>query len=499
MIGPHRLPCETPDAHAFRAHVQGEPSRWILPATILGSSLSFIDGSVVNVAMPAMQRDFHAPLATMQWVANGYMLMLASLILLGGSAGDRFGRRRMYLVGLAGFTAASLACGLATGPGWLIVARVVQGTAAALLVPGSLAIIGAAYSGDARGRAIGTWAGAAALTTALGPPLGGWLVDSVSWRAIFFINVPIAAIAWVMTLKIPADRAAQGGQPLDLAGTLCGVLTLGLMCYGLIALGQGERAIGLAAIAAAAPAALLFVRLEARSAAPVLPLPLFQNRAFAGINALTVLLYAALSGGLFLLPFLLVQTHGFSATAAGATFLPFSVIMGAGSRSAGGLVKKFGPRAPLVVGSLLSACGYVLLGASGGQSSYWTGLFPGLVVLGIGMTIAVAPLTTAVFDSAPKDQSGAASGINNAAARIGGLIAVAALGLAFGGTGAGIEASELPHAYRIVMFAAAGLAAASAATAWLTTRGRADPESAAPRGPSSEAPSGGNSPRVEGQ
>ena len=467
MVGLHRLPCETPSAHS--AEVSAKPTRWVLPATILGSSLSLIDGSVVNVALPAIQRDLQTQLATMQWVVNGYMLMLASLILLGGSAGDRFGRRRIFQIGLVGFALASLLCALAPSAGWLIVARLVQGIAAALLVPASLAILGSVYSGDARGRAIGTWAGAAALTTALGPPLGGWLVDAIGWRAI--VNVPVAVLAWLLTLKIPADHRSETGQTLDWRGAGLAVLTLGLIGYGLIALGQGQTFFGIVALTAAVPAAWFLIRTEAYTRAPMMPLWLFRNPAFAGTNGLTVLLYAALSGALFLLPFLLIETRGYSATAAGAAFLPFSAIMGAGSRSAGGLVRRFGPRAPLISGPLITACGYTLLGLSPAGGSYWSDILPGLVTVGVGMTITVAPLTTTVFDSAPKEKSGIASGINNAAARAGALVAVAALGLAFGGTGtSSIEPAALPSAYRCVMFTAAGLAILSALTAAATIR-----------------------------
>ena len=469
MVGPHRLPCETPEAHRPRDGRAGGATRWVLPVAILGSSLSFIDGSVVNVALPAMQRDLETQIATMQWVANGYMLTLASLILLGGSAGDRFGRRRIFMSGLVGFAAASLACGLAPSAGWLIAARLAQGAAAALLVPSSLAIIGAAYSGEARGRAIGTWAGAGALTTALGPALGGWLVDTVGWRSIFFINLPLAACALLMALKLPADREAEVDEPLDARGGLLAVAALGLLSYGLIALGDGQTVVGAIVIAAAVPAGWLFLRSEQRAEAPMMPVSLFDNDDFAGANGLTVLLYAALTGGLFLLPFMLIQTHGYSATAAGAAFLPFSAIMGFGSRWAGGLIDRFGARPPLVAGPAITAAGYVLLGLTGSDPSYWSGFLPGLIVIGIGMTIAVAPLTTTVFNSAPEERSGAASGINNAAARAGGLIAVAALGLAFGGADpSAVQPDGMTAAYRLVMFVAAGLAALSALTAAMT-------------------------------
>lgn len=473
MTGPQRLPCETPEAH--RPATSGATvNRFVLPVTILGSSLSFIDGSVVNVALPAIGHDLRADLATIQWVVNGYMLTLASLILIGGAAGDVFGRRRIFLIGLVGFALASIACGLAPRASWLIAARLVQGAAAALLVPASLAIIGSAYTGSERGPAVGTWAAAGALTTALGPVLGGWLVDTIGWRAIFFINVPVAALAIALAFRLPADRGLAQDRPLDWPGALCAIAALGLLSYGLIALGEGTHgAAGIAAIAASVPAALLFIRTEMRAVAPMMPLSLFRNRSFSGANALTLFLYAALTGSLFMLPLTLINAHGYSATAAGAAFLPFSAIMGFGSRFAGRLVDQVGPRWPLVAGPALTAAGFVLLGWSGDDPGFWRAVLPGLVIVGIGMTIAVAPLTTVVLDSAPDDQSGIVSGINNAIARAAGLIAVAALGLAFGGAGmASLEGSALIPAYRLVMFVAAGLALLGALIAAATIRGR---------------------------
>lgn len=474
MTGPDQLPGETTEVNSSPDGVAASPAaqtRWVLPATILGSSLSFIDSSVVNVALPAMQRDFHSSLATVQWIVNGYMLTLASFILLGGAGGDRFGRRRIFLTGLFSFAGASLMCAVAATVDWLIAARLAQGLAAALLVPASLAIIGSAFSGEARGRAIGTWAGSAALTTAFGPPLGGWLVDSISWRAIFFVNLPIAALAVLFILRTPDDRGTDSNKPLDFAGALLAVLSLGFICYSLISLGKGERAVGMSALAAAAVAVGSFCAVERRAEAPMMPLSLFRDRKFAGANALTVLLYAALTGVLFLLPFVLIRTRGYSAAAAGAAFLPFSIIMGAGSRFAGGLGSRFGAGPPLTTGSCITAGGFALLGLEAYDSNFWSGVLPGLVVSGIGMTIAVAPLTMAVFDSAPRKMGGIASGINNTAARAGGLIAVAALGLAFGDTGvASIPDAALLSAYRLVMFVAAGLALASGLIAALTIR-----------------------------
>lgn len=449
------------------------PTRWILPATILGSSLGFIDSSVVNIALPAVQRDFHSALSTMQWIVNGYMLSLASFILIGGASGDRFGRRLVFLVGLSGFSAASLLCAVAPSVGLLVLARLAQGLAAALLTPASLAIVGSAFSGEARGRAIGTWAGAAALTTAFGPPFGGWLVDTVGWRAIFMVNLPIAGLAAWFILRTPADPGRQTDKPLDFTGALLAAVSLGLICFGLIALGKGQKIQGWGSLAATAITIVCFCATERRAQEPMMPLSLFSNRGFAGANGLTVLLYAALTAVMFLLPFVLIKVRGYAAAEAGTAFLPFALIMGAGSRAAGSFGSRFGFRAPLAAGSWTTAFGFVLLGLGSNDGRYWTGVFPGMVVAALGMTMAVAPLTAAVFDSAPPDMGGIASGINNTAARAGGLIAIAALGLAFGDPGnSALAGAALLSAYRLVMFAAAGLASASGIVAILTIRRR---------------------------
>lgn len=472
MLGPHRLPCESPRAYGPHESTPAA-THWVLPATILGSALTFIDSSVVNVALPVMRDALHSSLATMQWVVNAYMLTLASLILLGGAAGDRFGRRRIFIRGLVGFAAASLACGVAPSAGWLIAARFAQGIAAAFLMPSSLAIIGAAYTEDARGPAIGTWAAAGALTTSLGPPLGGWLVDAVGWRPIFFINLPIAAAALLLASRVPADRGADRAGALDVRGSALAVVALGALSYGLISAGEGRRALGLIGIAAAMPATWLFVRHEARAEAPMMPLSLFRNADFAGANALTLLLYAALTGALFILPFMLIEGHGYRAAAAGAAFLPFSAIMGAGSRWSGRLAERVGARPLLMVGPTIAAGGYAVLALSSGSAGYRTGFLPGLVLVAVGMTFSVAPLTTTVLDSAPEDRSGTASGINNAAARAGGLVAIAAIGFAFGSSGTpGGDGSSLVVAYRWVMSAAAVLAFLSALIAAVSLTGR---------------------------
>jgi EmrB/QacA subfamily drug resistance transporter len=462
-----RLPCETPEALEPRG-TPATASRWVLPATILGSSLSFIDGSVVNVALPAIQQDFDAALGAMPWVVNGYLLALASLILLGGSAGDRFGRRRVFIMGLLGFAAASLACALAPSALWLVAARFIQGGAGALLTPTSLAMIGAAYTAKARGRAIGTWAAAGALTTALGPPLGGWLVDAVGWRSIFLINPPLGVAAVALAMKLPADRGAADAAPLDQRGSALAVLGLGALSYGLITLGQGGIRSAIVALVAAVPLIALFIRAERRANAPMMPLALFRDREFSGANTLTVLLYAALGGALFLLPLQLIQVHGYSTLAAGAAFLPFSAIMGLGSRWSGGLIDRFGARTPLAIGPALTAVGFLVLGVLGRNPSYVSGVLPGLLILSIGMTVTVAPLTTTVLNAVPAGNSGAASGINNAAARAGTPVAVAALGLAMGGRATDVDSAALACAFRLTMWVAGVLAALGGAIAALT-------------------------------
>ncbi|HET8699781.1 MAG TPA: MFS transporter, partial [Gammaproteobacteria bacterium] len=297
---------------------------------------------------------------------------------------------------------------------------------------------------------------------------GGWLVDTVGWRSIFLINLPLGIAAAALALKLPADRGTEHAPPLDRRGSTLAVLALGALSYGLIALGEGATRNGAIALVAAAPLAWLFVRMEHRASAPMMPLTLFRNSSFSGANGLTVLLYAALSGALFLLPFLLIRVHGYSALAAGAAFLPFSAIMGLGSRRSGGLVGRFGSRAPLVVGPAITAAGFVVLGALAHNPSYLSGVLPGLLIMSVGMTIAVAPLTTTVLNAVPEGMSGTASGINNAAARAGSLVAVAAIGLAIGGGAMDVDAGTLTHAYRTTMWTAAVLAALSAVTGAVT-------------------------------
>jgi len=410
--------------------------RLALASTILGSSMAFIDGSVVNVALSSIQNELGASVAAIQWVVNAYLLFLGSLVLIGGSMGDRFGRRNVFVAGIGLFTIASVACGLAPGSGTLIAARAIQGMGAALLIPNSLAIIGAVFDEKERGQAIGTWAGVAAIMSAVGPVAGGWLVDVLSWRAIFFINVPLACVTIALAImSIPNSYRIDTRQPLDWPGALAAVTGLAMLTYGLtIASSRGLGSpVVLALIVAGVAALIAFVAIEIKSGNPMMPVDVFRSRDFVGVNVITLLLYFGLSGVLFFLPFTLIRAHHFTATEAGAALLPMPVVVGLLSRFAGALTNRIGPRAMLTTGPFVTAVGFILLGLLSTHDGYWSALFPALMAIGLGMTITVAPLTTTVMTSTTRDRIGVASGINNAVARVAGLLAVAVLGIVFVG------------------------------------------------------------------
>ena len=474
------LPCD--EALAKAAQRGGAPcpaglARWVLAATILGSGMTFIDGTAVNVVLPILGAQLDASQADLQWIVEAYMLLLTSLMLVGGSLGDRYGRRRVFIIGTTWFALASAWCGLAPGVEQLIVARGAQGAGAALLVPGSLAIISATFNARERGAAIGTWAAGTSIAAGGGPVLGGWLVELLSWRWVFLINLPLAAlVVWIAATRLPESGGEERFGRLDWRGALLATMGLGALVFGLVR--GGSHGLGNpVAVGAAVTGALLlaaFVVVERRldlaagsneADQAMLPLNLFSSTTFVGANLLTVFLYGALAIAMFVLPFTLIERHGYSVVAAASALLPFVVVMFLLSRWAGQLMDRYGARPPLVAGPLVAAAGYVLMSRVALGGDYLTAVLPAVVVMSVGMAVSVTPLTTTVMTSVDDRHAGIASGINNAVSRLASLLAVALVGL--------LSAGAFAAALDRVAFAAAGLSVLAAASAAALIRPRA--------------------------
>lgn len=456
--------CDTAIAERLPSAGETRHPNWLLATSILASSLAFVDGSVVNVGLPAVGTTFKASASDLQWVINAYLLPLSALLLLGGAAGDRYGRARLLVVGIAMFGVASLGCALAPSLLWLLVGRGLQGVGAALLLPNSLAMLGATFSGQARGRAIGIWASVGAVMGAIGPVLGGWLIDTVGWRSIFLINLPLATCAIVLAVVFVRDTPREDKPPpLDLFGGLLVTAALGALTWGLT-IGSGPTGwthVASMLVFFGVVLMLGFLTVErSKGEVAMMPLALFGSSSFIGLTLLTALLYGALGALFVLVPYLLIQAGGYSGAQAGAALLPFAVVLGLASPLMGAVAGRLGPRAPLTIGPLVVAIGFLLVLRIGPNAEYWTIVFPAILVIALGMACAVAPLTTAVLASVDPRNTGSASGLNSAVARTGGMVATAMLGGALGAAGPALV-SEF-HAAAIVCALASTAASASA-------------------------------------
>jgi len=453
----------------------------VLAVAVLGSGMAFLDSTVVNVALPVIGRDLHASASSLQWILNGYLLTLASLILLGGSLGDRYGRRRVFTLGAVLFTAASLLCAVAPTVETLIVARLFQGVAGALLTPGSLAMIEASFRQRDRPRAIGAWSGLTGVSTAIGPLLGGYLVDAVSWRAVFLINLPLGIFVVLSARRVPESRDPTASRHLDIRGAMLAALGLAGTTYALIeAPGHGSSAFVWVAGIGGVIALILFVLQERSSPQPMLPLGLFASRQFSAANVVTFVVYGALGGVFFLLVAFLQISMGYTPIAAGASSLPITVLMLLFSSRSGALAQRIGPRIPLTLGPIIIAGGMLLMTQINPGDSYLGAVFPAVVVFGVGLTLVVSPVTATVLAAADERHAGIASGVNNAVARVAGLLAVAVLPLIAGLTGLRFyHKAAMTHGFHVAMFASALLAVGGGVIAWLTIDARvlsAEPE-----------------------
>ncbi|MBN8866500.1 MAG: MFS transporter [Solirubrobacterales bacterium] len=445
--------------------------RWVLAVTVLGSGMAFLDGTVVNIALPDIGRDLNASTSSLQWILNGYLLTLASLILLGGSLGDRYGRRRVFVIGVGLFTFSSLLCAVAPTVELLIGARLVQGVGGALLTPGSLAIIESSFHPDDRSRAIGAWSGLGGVASAVGPLLGGYLVQAASWRSIFLINLPLGlAVMALATRHVPEVRDPSAGGRLDFGGAILAALGLAGTTYALIeAPGQGASPAILATGIGGVLALVAFLFAERRNPDPMMPLGMFASRQFSGANLVTFVVYAALGGFFFLFVSFLQISMGYSPIAAGAASLPVTALMLVFSARSGALAQRIGSRIPLTVGPLVIALGLLMLTRIEPGDGYVSGILPAVVVFGAGLTLVVAPVTATVLAAADSRQAGVASGINNAVSRVGGLLAVAVLPVIAGLTGDSFyDPVKMSDGFHVAMVACAALAAAGGALAWVT-------------------------------